>query len=159
MTQILSRTPARRHVRAPERPPRPTPLLREVYGRLIRRLRGRQGRTLTDVATRAGVSVAYLSEMERGLKEPSSEMLEAVCTALGSSIADLLGAAHRELVGDDTFVAATNTLRLGTVSALDGDAGVGVLDLTERHPGRSVRLETSGVTSPSVSRAVTLVAA
>jgi transcriptional regulator with XRE-family HTH domain len=80
--------------------PRPgvrTPLLREVYGRLLRGLRTRQGRTLAEVATRAGISVAYLSEVERGLKEPSSEVLEAVCVALGSSITGLVGAAHREL--------------------------------------------------------------
>lgn len=80
-----------------------TPLLREVYGRLLRGLRTRQGRTLAEVAARAGISVAYLSEVERGLKEPSSEVLEAVCVALGSSITGLVGAAHRELrdlVGD-----------------------------------------------------------
>lgn len=80
--------------------PRPgvrTPLLREVYGRLLRGLRTRQGRTLAEVGARAGISVAYLSEVERGLKEPSSEVLEAVCVALGSSITGLVGAAHREL--------------------------------------------------------------
>ncbi len=80
--------------------PRPgvrTPLLREVYGRLLRGLRTRQGRTLAEVAARAGISVAYLSEVERGLKEPSSEVIEAVCVALGSSITGLVGAAHREL--------------------------------------------------------------
>src|SRR5690349_12275429 len=73
------------------------PLLREVYGRLLRRLRTRQGRTLAEVAARAGISIAYLSEVERGLKEPSSEVLEAVCVALGSSITSLVGAAHRDL--------------------------------------------------------------
>jgi transcriptional regulator with XRE-family HTH domain len=99
--------------------PRPgvgTPLLREVYGRLLRGLRTRQGRTLAEVAARAGISVAYLSEVERGLKEPSSEVLEAVCVALGSSITGLVGAAHREL------------------RELAGDALTGgrVLDLTSR---------------------------
>ncbi len=78
-------------------PPLVRPLLREVYGRLIRGLRTRQGRTLAEVAARAGVSLAYLSEVERGLKEPSSEVLEAVCVALGSSVTDLVGAAHRDL--------------------------------------------------------------
>jgi transcriptional regulator with XRE-family HTH domain len=97
--------------------PRPgvrTPLLREVYGRLLRGLRTRQGRTLAEVAARAGISVAYLSEVERGLKEPSSEVLEAVCVALGSSITGLVGAAHREL------------------RDLDGATGGRVLDLTSR---------------------------
>lgn len=75
------------------------PLLREVYGRLLRGLRTRQGRTLAEVGAAAGVSLAYLSEVERGLKEPSSEMLEAICVALGSSITSLVGAAHRDLSG------------------------------------------------------------
>lgn len=87
MTQIAPRT----------RPSAHLPLLREVYGRLLRGLRTRQGRTLAEVAARAGISVAYLSEVERGLKEPSSEVLEAICIALGSSITGLVGAAHREL--------------------------------------------------------------
>ncbi|RKT79297.1 helix-turn-helix protein [Terracoccus luteus] len=82
----------------PTRSPAVRPLLREVHGRLIRGLRTRQGRTLAEVAARAGVSLAYLSEVERGLKEPSSEVLEAVCVALGSSVTDLVGAAHRELL-------------------------------------------------------------
>ncbi len=76
---------------------RPTPLLRDVFGALLRRRRQRQGRTLAEVAAAAGISVAYLSELERGLKEPSSEMIEAVCVALGSSVVDLLGSAHHEL--------------------------------------------------------------
>ncbi|GAA1501503.1 hypothetical protein GCM10009740_38090 [Terrabacter terrae] len=97
-------------------PAGPAPLLREVYGRLLRRLRTRQGRTLAEVAARAGISIAYLSEVERGLKEPSSEVLEAVCVALGSSITSLVGAAHRDL------------------RELAGEAGPGgrVLDLTSR---------------------------
>lgn len=84
-------------IAAGPQPASPAPLLREVYGRLLRRLRTRQGRTLAEVAARAGISVAYLSEVERGLKEPSSEVLEAVCIALGSSITSLVGAAHRDL--------------------------------------------------------------
>jgi transcriptional regulator with XRE-family HTH domain len=75
------------------------PLLREVYGRLLRGLRTRQGRTLAEVSATAGVSLAYLSEVERGLKEPSSEVLEAICVALGSSVTLLVGAAHRDLRG------------------------------------------------------------
>ena len=80
------------------RPRRRPPLLRDVYGALLRRLRTRQGRTLADVAGAAGISIAYLSEVERGLKEPSSEILDAVCRALGSSVTGLVGAAHAELL-------------------------------------------------------------
>lgn len=99
----LSQTPASASASSPSRrgqlPLRSSPpLLREVYGGLIRALRTRQGRTLTDVAGRAGISVAYLSEIERGLKEASSEILEAVCTALGSGLVHLVGGAHRELL-------------------------------------------------------------
>ena len=81
----------------PARPVRRTPLLREVYGLLLRRRRQAAGRTLADVAASAGVSMAYLSEVERGLKEPSSEVLAAICLALDSTVVHLVGAAHREL--------------------------------------------------------------
>lgn len=95
-------TPIRRPSDMPARAPKPkpadrTPLLRDLFGRLLRRARLAQGRTLADVADEAGVSMPYLSEIERGLKEPSSEVLEAVCIALGATVADLIGAAHREL--------------------------------------------------------------
>lgn len=82
---------------APSRVRTIQPLLREVYGRLLRRLRQRQGRTLAEVAAEAGISMAYLSEVERGLKEPSSEILAAVCGALDATLVGLVGAAHEEL--------------------------------------------------------------
>jgi DNA-binding XRE family transcriptional regulator len=75
----------------------PAPLLRDVYGTVLRRERRRQRRTLEDVASRAGVSIQYLSEIERGRKEASSEILAAVCASLGSGLAAFLAAAHREL--------------------------------------------------------------
>ncbi|MEV4628080.1 helix-turn-helix transcriptional regulator [Micromonospora sp. NPDC049523] len=74
----------------------PPPLLRRLIGSVLRRVRLRQGRTLRDVARMAGVSVPYLSEVERGRKEPSSEVLAAICRALGLHLADLL-----EQVRDD----------------------------------------------------------
>jgi transcriptional regulator with XRE-family HTH domain len=80
-------------------PRRPEPLWREVLGRELRRRRLEAGRTLADVAGEAGVSTQYLSEIERGLKEPSSEILGAVHQALGMRLADLTGAVTRELVG------------------------------------------------------------
>ncbi|GAA6525443.1 helix-turn-helix transcriptional regulator [Intrasporangium sp. DVR] len=85
--------------RVPARPRTPIiqPLLREVYGRQLRRLRRAQGRTLAEVAGLAGISMAYLSEVERGLKEPSSEIIAAVCGALDATVVDLVGAAHEEL--------------------------------------------------------------
>jgi transcriptional regulator with XRE-family HTH domain len=64
--------------------------LREAVGEALRRRRQAQGRTLREVAEAAGVSLTYLSEVERGRKEPSSEVLEAVCAALHLVLADLL---------------------------------------------------------------------
>jgi transcriptional regulator with XRE-family HTH domain len=74
--------------RAPE--PEPEPLWREVLGRRLRASREEKGGRLVDVAERAGISPQYLSEMERGRKEPSSEMIAAVTGALGVDLADLL---------------------------------------------------------------------
>ena len=64
--------------------------LREAVGEALRRRRLAQGRTLREVAEAAGVSLTYLSEVERGRKEASSEVLEAVCAALDLVLADLL---------------------------------------------------------------------
>jgi transcriptional regulator with XRE-family HTH domain len=64
--------------------------LREAVGTALRRRRQDQGRTLREVAAAAGVSLTYLSEIERGRKEASSEVLEAVCAALDRVLADLL---------------------------------------------------------------------
>jgi transcriptional regulator with XRE-family HTH domain len=73
------------------------PLLRRLVGAILRERREAQRRTLRDVADAARVSVAYLSEVERGRKEASSEVLGAVCRALGMRLVDLVGAAHAEL--------------------------------------------------------------
>ena len=73
------------------------PLLRHLVGAILRRARLRQGRTLQEVASAARMSTAYLSEVERGRKEASSEMLAAVCTALGIRLVDLVAQAHDAL--------------------------------------------------------------
>ncbi|MCS7476716.1 helix-turn-helix domain-containing protein [Umezawaea endophytica] len=73
-----------------KRSPEPEPLWREVLGRSLRAEREEQGGRLVDVAERAGISPQYLSEIERGRKEPSSEMIAAVTGALGVDLADLL---------------------------------------------------------------------
>lgn len=65
-------------------------LLREALGEALRRVRTQQGRTLREVSTAARVSLGYLSEVERGQKEASSELLAAICDALDVEIADLL---------------------------------------------------------------------
>lgn len=74
---------------AADKPVPREPLWRDVLGEQLRTLRHDRGETLSDTATRAGVSPQYLSEMERGLKEPSSEMIAAVAGALDVTLGDL----------------------------------------------------------------------
>jgi transcriptional regulator with XRE-family HTH domain len=76
----------------------PRPLLRTLAGDVLRRRRIAQRRTLADVARAARVSVPYLSEVERGRKEASSEVLAAVCEALGLDLADFLTEVRLHLV-------------------------------------------------------------
>src|SRR3978361_254938 len=75
----------------------PDPLWRELAGRVLRSERVEQGRTLQQIAERAGVSPQYLSEVERGRKDASSEMLASICGALGLRLADLLAESGRTL--------------------------------------------------------------
>jgi transcriptional regulator with XRE-family HTH domain len=81
-----------------ERLRRSRPLLRTKLGEVLRRTRLEQRRTLADVARAARVSMPYLSELERGRKEASSEVLAAICDALRVELADLLAEVGRDLV-------------------------------------------------------------
>jgi transcriptional regulator with XRE-family HTH domain len=81
----------------PERKPEPEPLWRQAVGRQLRAERAARGERIVDVAGRAGVAPQYLSELERGVKEPSSEVLAAVSGALGLSVFDLTRRAGRRL--------------------------------------------------------------
>ena len=65
-------------------------LLRTHIGSALRAARVEQGRTLRDVAKSARVSLGYLSEVERGHKEASSELLNAICSALDLSLSAIL---------------------------------------------------------------------
>ncbi|MBX6386576.1 MAG: helix-turn-helix transcriptional regulator [Microbispora sp.] len=91
--------------RRPDVPGDPDPLLRRVYGEILRDERLDQDRTLDDVARAVGMSKQYLSEVERGLKEPSSEMLRAVCDALGLPIEHLLTRAVRRITASRRIAA------------------------------------------------------
>ncbi|WP_067657762.1 helix-turn-helix domain-containing protein [Nocardia harenae] len=73
------------------------PLWREVLGERLRALRTERGERLVETAGRAGISPQYLSEVERGRKEPSSEMIAALAGALGTSLGELAGAVAGEL--------------------------------------------------------------
>lgn len=76
----------------PPNPParaEPEPLWRQVVGEQLRAERADREERISDVAARAGVAPQYLSELERGRKDPSSEVLSAVCGALGLSVFEL----------------------------------------------------------------------
>lgn len=88
MGEIL-RFPAQQSERASQSPEAPEPLWRELVGRELLRERRQRGERLVDVAERAGVSMQYLSEVERGLKDPSSEMLQAIAGALDLGVREL----------------------------------------------------------------------
>ncbi|MGW2228016.1 helix-turn-helix domain-containing protein [Streptomyces formicae] len=75
------------------------PLWRDLVGDVLRRERLAQERTLKDVADAARISMPYLSELERGRKEASSEVLAAAARALGLGLPDLLSLAQSRLVG------------------------------------------------------------
>ena len=76
-------------------PELPEPLWRELVGDQLRGERRRRGERLVDVAERAGVSTQYLSEVERGRKEPSSEMLQAITGALDLTVRQLAARVSR----------------------------------------------------------------
>src|SRR6186713_1263189 len=74
-----------------------TALLREVIGDVLRRARTEQGRTLREVSDTARVSLGYLSEVERGRKEASSELLSAICGALDLPLSRVLSDAGEDM--------------------------------------------------------------
>jgi transcriptional regulator with XRE-family HTH domain len=74
-------------------------LLRRVIGDALRARRQAQQRTLREVSTAANVSLGYLSEIERGQKEASSELLAAICDALGAALSDVLRDVSDTLAG------------------------------------------------------------
>jgi transcriptional regulator with XRE-family HTH domain len=91
-------------------------LLREVLGDVLRRARTNQGRTLRQVSDAARVSLGYLSEVERGRKEASSELLTAICDALDVSLSQLLVDAGEQLARSEHAQEATQDPRMVTSS-------------------------------------------
>lgn len=100
-------------------------LLRQLLGDVLRRLRLRQGRTLREVSASARVSLGYLSEVERGQKEASSELLAAICGALNTPLSQVF----REV--SDNFALAE--LQNEPVLAIPREPGL-------RVPAEAVRL-------------------
>ena len=98
-------------------------LLRHLLGDALRRLRLRQGRTLREVSAAARVSLGYLSEVERGQKEASSELLAAICSALGAPLSQVF----REVSDNFALAELQSEPVLGGARepALDAPAAVG----------------------------------
>ena len=94
-------------------------LLRDALGETLRDARTQQNRTLRDVSTAANVSLGYLSEVERGRKEASSELLASICDALDLELADVLDTVSATLkarltgVGAATASKAANSAKAG----------------------------------------------
>ncbi|GAA4740765.1 helix-turn-helix domain-containing protein [Gordonia phosphorivorans] len=93
-------------------------LLREALGDELRRLRMDQGRTLREVSTSARVSLGYLSEVERGQKEASSELLAAICVALEVPVGTVLTEVGRTMTPPVIEVVPTDPLAGGAGGAL-----------------------------------------
>ncbi|WP_257477429.1 helix-turn-helix domain-containing protein [Acidipropionibacterium jensenii] len=87
-------------------------LLREMLGEALREQRFAQGRTLREVSSGARVSLGYLSEVERGQKEASSELILAICTALELPQSELM-----KMVSDKLLKAETKAERQVTAAA------------------------------------------
>lgn len=81
-------------------------VLRQVIGDELRRRRQDQGRTLRDVSGAAAVSLGYLSEIERGHKEASSELLASICGALNVSLSDVLASVSTQVAHEELHTSA-----------------------------------------------------
>jgi transcriptional regulator with XRE-family HTH domain len=96
-------------------------LLRNALGETLRDARNKQNRTLRDVSTAANVSLGYLSEVERGRKEASSELLASICDALDLELSDLLDSVSRSMRTDvssaDKSGVIRNSVKAGLVAS------------------------------------------
>jgi transcriptional regulator with XRE-family HTH domain len=101
-------------------------LLRRLLGDALRTQRLRQERTLRDVSADARVSLGYLSEVERGQKEASSELLSSICDALGVPLSAVLREVSDELVSIETAAqrlkASPGLVPVHTFNGVDGMA-------------------------------------
>jgi transcriptional regulator with XRE-family HTH domain len=108
-----------------------TALLREVIGDVLRQARTEQGRTLREVSDDARVSLGYLSEVERGRKEASSELLSAICGALDVPMSRVLSDAGEQLARQErvpvkSAVASTTNIDATTKVVIPHDVTMAV---------------------------------
>jgi transcriptional regulator with XRE-family HTH domain len=97
-------------------------VLRDVVGETLRAARLRQRRTLREVSTAARVSLGYLSEVERGHKEPSSELLAAICEALDVPLSELFMTVSDSLRRHERVADRAMTIGAGPTGARIGPA-------------------------------------
>jgi transcriptional regulator with XRE-family HTH domain len=100
------------------------PVLRQVVGETLRGLRLRQRRTLREVSASARVSLGYLSEVERGQKEPSSELLAAICGALDVELSDLFAEVSQTLRREEKLALTNRVALVGAPGPRIGQAPV-----------------------------------
>ena len=110
------------------------PVLRQVVGETLRAVRMRQRRTLRQVSSTARVSLGYLSEVERGQKEPSSELLAAICGALDVELSELFAEVSQILRREEKLALAN---RVAVVGA--GSARISTAPLSDATGGVQVR--------------------
>src|ERR1700750_1424851 len=105
-------------------------VLRKVVGETLRAVRLRQRRTLREVSSAARVSLGYLSEVERGQKEPSSELLAAICGALDVELSELFREVADTLYREEKLAVRANLVGSGSHSRIapapPGEAGAQV---------------------------------
>jgi len=92
-------------------------LLRRIIGDVLRARRREQGRTLREVSAAARVSLGYLSEVERGQKEASSELLGSICEALDVPLSTVLREVSASLAVEEELAAALREVRQADVAA------------------------------------------
>jgi transcriptional regulator with XRE-family HTH domain len=118
-------------------PQRARPLLRVSLGEVLRRHRLHQRRTLADVAGSARISMAYLSEVERGRKEASSEVLAVICDALRIELSDVVTEAGRIMASRAraSAIAATRASAARTSATEASATRASVTGAAGRRPG------------------------
>ncbi|GAB4081638.1 helix-turn-helix transcriptional regulator [Modestobacter muralis] len=110
-------------------------LLRTQLGNTLRGHRLRQRRTLRDVSGEARVSLGYLSEVERGQKEASSELLASICDALDVELADLLAEVSLEMRLADPAGRPVRPVALARPGTREDDAAAAADETSEQAAG------------------------
>lgn len=121
-------------------------LLRRVIGDALRARRQSQHRTLREVSMAANVSLGYLSEIERGQKEASSELLAAICDALGAQLSELLReVSHTVAVAERVDVPATTAVAHAVAATESAEfrasAGIVLPKGVRTGPGRKITVD------------------